>query len=63
MPSDQHLIIFVQAQADIGRHVDKLHTKEPEAGPGGYVWAQTLSKRRPEAQDPVPSPPGPTNPV
>ena len=32
-----------------------------ESGPGGSVWAQTLSKRRPEAQDHLPSPPGPKN--
>ena len=35
----------------------------PESGPGGSVWAQTLSKRRPEAQDHFPSPPGPKSPI
>ena len=33
----------------------------PESGPGDSVWAETLSKRRPEAQDHFPSPPGPKN--
>ena len=43
--------------------VPKNHQNGPERGPGGSVWAQTLSKRRPEAQDHFPSPPGPQNPI
>ena len=35
----------------------------PASGPGGSVWAQTLSERRPEAQDHFPSPPGPKSPI
>ena len=35
----------------------------PRSSPGGSVWAETLSKRRPEAQDHFPSPPGPQNPI
>ena len=35
------------------------HENWPERGRGGSVWAQTLPKRRPEAQDHFPSPPGP----
>ena len=43
--------------------VPQNHKNGPESGPGGSVWAETLSKRRPEAQDHVPSPPGPTSPI
>ena len=39
--------------------VSKNHKNGSESGPGGSVWAETLSKRRPEAQDHFPSPPGP----
>ena len=39
------------------------HENEPESSPDGSVWAQTLSKRRPEAQDHFPSPPGSKNPI
>ena len=37
----------------------KRYKTLPERGRGGSAWAQTLSKRRPEAQDHFPSPPGP----
>ena len=43
--------------------VPNNHQKLPERGPGGHVWAQTRSKRRPEPQDHFPSPPGPKNPI
>ena len=43
-------------------HVPQNHKNGPESGPGGSVWAETLSKRRPEAQDHFPSPPGRKNP-
>ena len=43
--------------------VPENYKNDPEQGPGGSVWAQTLSKRRPEAQDHFPSPPGPKNPT
>ena len=32
------------------------YTNGSELGPGGSVWAETLSKRRPEAQDHFPGP-------
>ena len=43
--------------------VPQNHENGPESGRGGSVWAETLSKRRPEAQDHFPSPPGPQNPI
>ena len=39
----------------------KNHQNRLKRGRGGSVWAQTLSKRRPEAQNHFPSPPGPKN--
>ena len=42
--------------------VPQNHENGPESGRGGSVWAETLSKRRPEAQDHFPSPPGLKNP-
>ena len=57
--------IFKEMKIDIGRDVRKLrfqnHKNGPAWGRGGSVWAETLSKRRPEAQDHFPSPPGPKN--
>ena len=41
--------------------VPQNHENGSESGLGGSVWAETLSKRRPEAQDHFPSPPGPKN--
>ena len=41
--------------------VPQNHRNGHERGPGGSVWAQTLSKRRREAQDHFPNPPGPKN--
>ena len=41
------------------KQVPENHKNGTESGPGGSVWAQTLSERRPEAQDHFPSPPGP----
>ena len=41
--------------------VPKNHKNGPDSGRGGSVWAETLSKRRPEAQDHFPSPLGPKN--
>ena len=41
--------------------VAKNNKNGAESGPGGSVWAETLWKRRPEAQDHFPSPPGPKN--
>ena len=43
--------------------VPQNHENGPESGRGGSVWAETLSKRRPEAQDHFPSLPGSKNPV
>ena len=41
--------------------VPRNYKNAHEWGPGGSVWAKTLSKRRPEAQDHIPSPLGPKN--
>ena len=43
--------------------VPQNHKNGSESGPGGPVWAQTLSERRPEPQDHVASRPGPKNPI
>ena len=43
--------------------VPQNHEIGPQWGPGGTVWAQTLSERRPEPQDHFTSPPGPKNPI
>ena len=66
--SHQHTKIFFQGlkltSGDMyTNQVPKNHKNGPESGPGGSVWAQTLSKRRPEAQDHFPSPPGSKNPI
>ena len=52
------------AQAQVGpEETFKNHQNRLKRGRGGSVWAQTLSKRRPEAQDHFPSPPGPNDPI
>ena len=52
------------ARAQVGpEQTFKNHQNRLKRGRGGSVWAQTLSKRRPEAQDHFPSPPGPKNPI
>ena len=45
-----------------GNQGPRNYKNKHERGPGGSVWAKTLSKRRSEAQDHFPTPPGTKNP-
>ena len=52
------------ARAQVGpEQTFKNNQNRIKRDPGGSVWAQTLSKRHPEAHDHFPSPPGPKNPI
>ena len=67
MSSDQHIIFIQSLRLTLGdmytNQFPKNRRNGPESGPGGSVWAQTFSERRPEAQDHFPSPTGPKNPI
>ena len=61
-PSFFHSLRLTLGDMDANQ-VSRNHTNRDKRGPDGSVWAETLSKRRPEAQDHFPSPPGPKNPI
>ena len=63
--SDEQSIFFHRLRLTLGdmfkNEVPQNHEIGPERGPGGSVWAETLSKWRPGPQDHFPNPPGPKN--
>ena len=54
---------FIVLICFLGPRIFQYRKNGHERGPDGAVCAETFSKRRPEAQDHFPTPPGPKNPI